>query len=217
MHNSRARSAARVVGGGSSMRLRKGSGKDELNVKSAGKGDFVKNSKGSIAIGTGRKYLWRLLVLFVSIPCYIAVMNFIAWRFAEKKLRSDETVEFMPSYGYQLDPNDSFWTLDVNAVVYRSDKSNYFKKIFLDSLLSFTFRYYNKYNINALRNRLSIFLRDFQRGKYIYTSICSLDPELHSSHCESSENLISLNSIGPTLEDGVVNSKLKISKIILNI
>ena len=139
IHTSRGRPAARVVSGDSSMRLRKGSGKDGLSVKSVGKGDFVRDPKGSIAIGTGRKYLWRILVLFVSIPCFIAMMNFIAWRFAEKKLRSDETVEFIPSYGYQLDPNDSFWTLDVNAVVYRSDESNYFKKIFLDSLISFVF------------------------------------------------------------------------------
>ena len=154
-----------------------------------------------------------VILLFVSIPCFIAMMNFIAWRLAKKELVSDETVEILPSYGYQLKPEDPFWTLHINAVVYRSGNSDYLKRMFLDTMVSFLSSYYAEYDISVLRNRFSLFLRDFQRGKYVNLSVCFLDPHLYWKHCKSTESAASLVSIGPTQEDGLVNSKLQIKSL----
>ena len=177
-------------------------------MKNVGKNDVLRNQNGAFTVIY--KIVWRIFLLSVSIPCLIAVMNFLAWRLADKRLVPDENVEFLPSYGYKRNPDDPYWTLNINAVVFRSGKSDHFKNIFLDTMVSF-FSRYNEYDTSTLRTRLSIFLRDFQRGKFIYMSVCSKDPELHSVRCKSTEDVITLLSIGPTQEDGLVNSKLRIS------
>lgn len=147
-------------------------------------------------------YLRCLAVLLISIPFSIATLNFIAWKFAAKDLSSDEIVEFLPTYGYKLARTDENWFVNVAAVVSKSDKDDYIKKKFLNYLVGAVSRS-GDYDSSTVAKRLSVFLRDFQRGKYLDIVICRKNPEKNAKQCETADTLFA-TLLGPTSEDGMV-------------
>ena len=70
-------------------------------------------------------------------------------------------------------------------------------------------------NLDIFSQRSNIFLRDFQRGKFINVTFCTYDPTTTGNNCLV-DNILTNVLIGPTAEDGLIKTKASIETSKIN-
>jgi hypothetical protein len=161
--------------------------------------------------------LYWFLLFLIATPLMIASLNALAWKFSSPILSFDEIVEFLPTYGYQSTENSDSWNIEVAAIVFKSDRNSWIKQKFLGMVEYFSSNIggCSSAQVSILSSRLSIFLRDFQRGKQIDIQICASNPDKSAKQCPKNKVILS-STIGPTAEDGLVKTTFTIKKSDLN-
>ena len=138
-------------------------------------------------------FFYAIAVAFFAVVWPFA-MNGLAWYFCNPVLTDDVIAELLPSYARRVSPHSNEWAVRVVAIT--SEPANIFasSSIWLCGQLAS----YAGYEAKIWKHRVTSFLRDFDRGKYIQIS----SPDEWVS--------VEANELGPSSADGLITNSVRV-------